>query len=101
MNVKDRISKLYQECTNENVDINKVLLTIITKYQLFEPCGYLSEDDDWVDIVIVSLETKKVSQALCIRKSEITSLGIFRHEEAEVEVDAQNESEEGSEDLYQ
>ncbi|MBR4448501.1 hypothetical protein [Methanobrevibacter sp.] len=101
MNIKDRILELYQECTNGTVDINKILLTIITKYQLFEPCAYLSEDEEWVDVVIVSLESKETAQPLCIKKSEITSFGIFRHEHVDAEIDTQKESEEGSEDLYQ
>ena len=101
MNIKEKILNLYQECTNDTVEIEKVLLTIVTKYQLFEPCAYLSEDDEWVDIVMVSLESKKISQPLCIKKSEITGFGIFRHEEVEVEGEVENESEEGSEDLYQ
>lgn len=97
MNIKDRIIKLSQECSNEAVDINDVLLTIVTKFQLFEPCSYLSEDEEWIDIVIVSPESNTMSQPLCIKKSEITSFGIFKHEEIEVEVVTQK----GSEDLYQ
>ncbi|MBQ2666041.1 hypothetical protein [Methanobrevibacter sp.] len=97
MNIEERILKLNQEHANETIDINEVLLTIVTKFQLFEPCSYLSEDEEWVDVVIVSLESNEMSQPLCIKKSEITSFGIFKREEIEVEFVTQK----GSEDLYQ
>ena len=97
MNIEERILKLNQEHANETIDINEVLLTIVTKFQLFEPCSYLSEDEEWVDVVLVSLESNDMSQPLCIKKSEITSFGIFKREEIEVEFVTQK----GSEDLYQ
>ena len=89
--------KLNQECAYETADINEMLLTIVTRFQLFEPCRYLSEDEEWVDVDIVSLESNGSSQPLCIKKSEITSFGIFNREEIEIEVVPQK----GSEDLYQ
>lgn len=97
MNLKERILKLNLEHTGETIDINDVLITIVTKFQLFEPCSYMSEDEEWVDMVIVSQESDELSQPLCIRKSEITSFGIFKHEEIDVEFVAQK----ASEDLYQ
>ena len=97
MNVKERILQLNFEHTGEKVEINDLLLTIITKYQFFEPCKYLSEDEEWLNIRIVSLEDSNVSQALSILKSEITTLGIYNHEEVEVNFTPQM----GSEDLYQ
>ena len=97
MNVKEKIVQLNLEHTGDSVEIDDLLLTIITKFQFFEPCKYLSEDEEWLNISVVSLEDSNVSQALCIRKSEITTLGIFNQEDAEVNVTPQM----GSEDLYQ
>ena len=97
MNVKERILKLNKEYNNETVDINEVLLTIITKFQLFEPCNYLSEDEEWLNVAIISIEDNSITQPLCIRKSEITTFGIFNREEIELNLQPQQ----GSEDLYQ
>ena len=97
MNVKERILQLNQQHTNKSINIDEVLLTIVTKFQLFEPCSYLSEDEEWLNIVMVSLEDNNLSQALSIRKSEITTFGIFNREEIELNLAPQK----GSEDLYQ
>jgi hypothetical protein len=97
MNIEERILKLNFEHTNENAQIRDLLLTIVTKFQLFEPCNYLSEDDEWVNVAIISLENNDAAQALSIRKSEITTFGIFNREEIELNSQPQK----GSEDLYQ
>uniref|UniRef100_UPI0038692452 hypothetical protein n=1 Tax=Methanobrevibacter sp. TaxID=66852 RepID=UPI0038692452 len=86
MNVKEKILNLNQEHTSQSVEINDVLLTVITRFQLFEPCGYLSEDDDWLNVALISIEDNNVSQALSIKKSEITTLGIFNREEVEINI---------------
>lgn len=88
---------LNQEHAGKSADINDLLLTIITKFQLFEPCSYLSEDDEWLNVSLISMEDNSVGQALTIRKSEITTFGIFNSEEIELSFAPQNESE----DLYQ
>lgn len=88
---------LNQEHAGKSADINDLLLTIITKFQLFEPCSYLSEDDEWINVSLISIEDNSVGQALTIRKSEITTFGIFNREEIELSFAPQNESE----DLYQ
>ena len=87
MNVKDKILNLNQEHTGKSADINDLLLTIITKFQLFEPCSYLSEDDEWLNVSLISIEDNSVGQALTIRKSEITTFGIFNREEIELNMD--------------
>lgn len=97
MNIEERILQLNLEHANENVEINDLLLTIVTKFQLFEPCRYLSEDDDWINVSLISLENNDMAQALSIRKSEITTFGIFNREEIELNLEPQK----GSEDLYQ
>ena len=97
MNVQERILQLNYEHTNQSSDINDLLLTVITKFQLFKPCNYLSEDDEWLNVAIISLEDNTVSQPLSIRKSEITTFGVFNREDVEVDLAPQR----GSEDLYQ
>ena len=98
MNVKDRILNLSKELTNETADINNLLIIVVTKYQLFEPCIYISEDEEWMNAALISLESNNISQALCIKKSEITTLGIFNKPEV---VEVEEEPQEESEDLYQ
>ena len=97
MNVKERILQLNQQHTNKSINIEEVLLTIVTKFQLFEPCSYLSEDEEWLNIVMVSLEDNNLAEGLSIKKSEITAFGIFNREEIELNLAPQK----GSEDLYQ
>ena len=97
MNVKDKILSLNREHTGKSADISDLLLTIITKFQLFEPCAYLSEDEEWLNVNLISIEDTSIGQALTIRKSEITTFGIFNREEIELNLAPQNESE----DLYQ
>ena len=97
MNVKERILNLNKEHTGEEIVIEDALLTIITKFQLFEPCNYLSEDEEWLNVAIISIEDNSISQPLCVRKGEITTFGIFNREEVELNVSPQQ----GSEDLYQ
>lgn len=96
MNVKERILKLNEEHTGEGADISDLLLTIITKFQMFEPCNYLSEDDEWLNVSIVSIEDNSISQPLAIRKSEISTFGVFNREEIQLGVFPQT----GSEDIY-
>jgi hypothetical protein len=102
MNVKEMILRLNREYSMKlNMewvdDIDELLLTVLTKYQLFEPCRYLSEDDEWVNVAMISFEGADMSQAMTLKKSEITSLGIFNQEEIEIDFEPQK----GSEDLYQ
>lgn len=97
MNIKERVINLNGEHSGNEVEIEDLLLTIITKFQLFEPCNYLSEDEEWLNVAIISLEDNSVSQPLSIRKSEITTFGVFNREEVEVNLNPQQ----GSEDLYQ
>lgn len=97
MNIKERVINLNKEHSGKDIEIEELLLTIITKFQLFEPCNYLSEDEEWLNVAIISLEDNSVSQPLSIRKDEITTFGVFNREEVEVNLNPQQ----GSEDLYQ
>ncbi|WP_304090518.1 hypothetical protein, partial [Methanobrevibacter gottschalkii] len=72
------------------------LITIISKFQLFEPCLYLSEDDDWLNVSMISLENEDFSQSMSILKKEITAFGVFNKEDVDINV-----SPVGSQDLYQ
>ncbi len=96
MNIKDRILELNRQCTNENAQITDLLLTLMTRFQLFEPCRYISEDDEWISISMISIEDDNLSQAMSIRKSEITMFGIFNP--AEIELSQINTD---PEDFYQ
>lgn len=86
MNVKDRILELNHQHTNQDLKIEDLLITIITKYQLFEPCIYLAEDDEWVNVAMVSIEDENISQAMSIRKSEITMFGVFNRDEIDLSI---------------
>ena len=96
MNIQDRIIQLNLEHTGDKIEIGDVFLTIISKFQLFEPCQYLSEDDDWVNVSLVSIEDEKSSQAMSILKKEITAFGVFKKDDDE-EITAPAVSQ----DLYQ
>ncbi len=96
MNIKERIIQLNFEQTGNTIEINDVLLTIISKFQLFEPCKYLSEDDDWVNVSLISLEDEKASQVMSILKKEITAFGVFKRDDDEDDVTPAV-----SQDLYQ
>lgn len=96
MNIQDRIIQLNLEHTGNTVEIGDVFLTIISKFQLFEPCLYLSEDDEWLNIALVSLENDKYSQSMSILKKEITAFGIFNKEDVDVHIPPI-----ASQDLYQ
>ena len=102
MNIKEMILNLNNEYSEQLKkdsveDIDELLLTIITKFQLFEPCKYLSENDEWINVAMISIEDPEISQAMTIKKCEITTLGIFNREEIELNLQPQK----GSEDLYQ
>ncbi|WP_405267837.1 hypothetical protein [Methanobrevibacter sp.] len=98
MNIQERILKLNYEHTGKSVAINELLLTIVSKYHLFEPCLYLSEDENWIDVAIISLESEEFSQSMSILKKEITAFGVFNKKDIEIAVPQVGES---TEDLYQ
>ena len=86
MNIKQRVLELNRQYTNESIEMDDVLLTIITKYQLFEPCKYLTEDEEWINVAMLSIEDENIAQMMSIRKSEITMFGIFNREEIELSI---------------
>ena len=92
MNIKDRILSLNFENTAQYMDIHDLFLTVITKFQLFEPCIYLSEDDDWLNIALISVDNEDISQPFSIRKSEITTFGIFNCDQLDSPLSHQKDS---------
>nr|WP_295161605.1 hypothetical protein [uncultured Methanobrevibacter sp.] len=84
MNVKERILDLNRQHTGNDAEINDLLLIVMTKFQLFEPCLYLSEDDEWVNVSMVSIEDESITQPMSIKKEEISMVGIFNREEIEL-----------------
>ena len=98
MNIQDRILQLNYELTGDSVEIRQLLFTVITKYQLYEPCAYMSEDENWLNIAIISPEGKESTRAMSILKKDITAFGLVPKRDAEAPA-PQAESE--AEDLYQ
>lgn len=84
MNINEKVIELQRQYTGEEIEIKDVLLTIITRYQLFEPCRYLSEDEEWVNVVMTSLEDETIAQPMSIKKSEIVMFAIYNREEIEI-----------------
>ena len=86
MNVKEKILDLNRQHTGKEAEINELLLTLMTKFQLFEPCIYLSEDGEWVNVTMVSIEDENITQPMSIKKSEISMVGIFNREEIDLNI---------------
>lgn len=92
MNIRQRTIDLKRQYDGEEISIDDVLLTIVTKFQLFEPCKYLTEDEEWINVAMMSIEDEDVAQVMSIRKSEITMFGIFNRDEIEIAI-PKNETE--------
>ena len=84
MNVEEKILDLNRQHSGEDAEIKDLLLIVMTKFQLFEPCLYLSEDDEWVNVSMVSIEDESITQPMSIKKEEISMVGIFNREEIEL-----------------
>ena len=67
-------------------NIQDLKLTFIFKFQLFEPCKYISEDEEWITFLIMPPDEALESQIMSLRKDEIVSFGILNeHNLAEME----------------
>ena len=82
MNFKEKIldmekafAKEYSRDATENVE--DLSITFIFKFQVFEPCKYVSEDEDWITFLIVPPDESIESQIMSLRKDEIVSFGII------------------------
>lgn len=84
MNVEEKILDLNRQHSGEDAEIKDLLLIVMTKFQLFEPCLYLSEDDEWLNVSMVSIEDESITQPMSIKKEEISMVGIFNREEIEL-----------------
>ena len=103
MDIKSRIlemNKVYCEKYDLKAsdDIDDLLIALITKFQLFEPCSYVSEDEDWITFIIVPQDESLGNQIMTLRKDEIISYGICNEKNISADDTApKNESE----SLYQ
>lgn len=81
MNYKERFLEMEKEFAKEasrspKENIEDLLVTFIFKFQIFEPCKYISEDDEWVTFLILPPDDSLESQIMALRKDEIVSFGI-------------------------
>lgn len=82
MNVKEKILEMDKqfasECSRDPVEnIEDLSLSFIIKFQLFEPCKYVSEDDEWLTFMILPPEEILECQIMTLKKDEIISFGIL------------------------
>lgn len=81
MNIKERILEMNefyasdQECELVE-DIKDIKLTFLIQFQLFEPCRYVGEDDEWITFILLPPNEELGSQIMSLKKSEIVSFGI-------------------------
>ena len=87
----------YSRDATENIE--DLSLTFIFKFQVFEPCKYVSEDEDWITFLIVPPDESVESQIMSLRKDEIVSFGILNEKNLEEFATVVNEIE--PESLYQ
>lgn len=82
MNYKEKFLEMEREFAKETSrdqidDIKELKLTFIFKFQIFEPCKYVSEDDEWITFLILPPDDSLESQIMSLRKDEIVSFGIL------------------------
>ena len=82
MNIKDRILDMDRYLvendfvTGDRVESEKDLLICIhTDVDIFEPCMYIGESDNWVNIIDLSLG--EGGQYMDIRKNNIIGFGLY------------------------
>ena len=91
MNYKEKFLEMEREFAKEYSrdpieNIQDLKLTFIFKFQLFEPCKYISEDEEWITFLILPPDEALESQIMSLRKDEIVSFGILNeHNLAEME----------------
>lgn len=81
MNIKERILEMDRQLadiqeTEPSQDIEDLLLAFLFKITAFEPCKYVSEDEEWITILLLPPDESLESQIMTLRKSEIISFGI-------------------------
>ena len=104
MNYKEKFLEMEKEFAKEYSReakqlISDLKLTFIFKFQIFEPCKYVSEDDEWITFMILPPDDSLESQIMSLRKDEIVSFGILNEHNIEEMNNLVNEIE--PESLYQ
>lgn len=82
MNYKEKLLEMEKQFAKESSrdaakNIEDLSLTFIFKFQIFEPCRYVSEDEEWITFLIVPPDDSVESQIMSLRKDEIVSFGIL------------------------
>ena len=82
MNYKEKLLEMEKQFANESSreavkNVEDLSLTFIFKFQIFEPCRYVSEDEEWITFLIVPPDDSIESQIMSLRKDEIVSFGIL------------------------
>lgn len=104
MTFKDRILEMEKafakEYSREAIqNIEDLSITFFFKFQVFEPCRYISEDEDWITFLIVPPDDNVESQIMALRKDEIVSFGILNEQNLAEFIEVTKEVE--PESLYQ
>lgn len=86
MNFKERFLEMERqfakECNREaKENVEDLLITFIFKFQIFEPCKYVSEDDEYLTFILKPGSEIFESQIMTVRKDEIVSFGILDENE--------------------
>lgn len=104
MNYKEKFLEMEREFAKESSrdpieNIQDLKLAFIFKFQIFEPCKYISEDDEWITFLILPPDDTLESQIMSLKKDEIVSFGLVNeHNIAEMN---NEKSEIEPESLYQ
>ena len=92
MNLKDRLISMDKKLVDMQYiddtyidDINNLFLVIETENINYSPCCYLDEDNDWVNVLVLSSEN--VSQCVSIRKDSIVTFGFINTGSESVTID--------------
>ena len=88
MNFKEKFLEMEKEFAGEASrnpieDIQELKLTFFFKFQIFEPCKYLSEDEEWITFLILPPDDSLESQVMSLKKEEIVSFGILNEHNLE------------------
>ncbi len=104
MNFKEKLLEMEKAFANESSrdpkeNVGDLSITFIFKSQIFEPCSYISEDEEWITFLIVPPDDSVESQIMSLRKDEIVSFGILNEKNLAEFTEIVNEIE--PESLYQ
>ncbi len=81
MNIKERILEMDKQLaeiqeSEPSQDIDDLLLAFLFKITAFEPCKYVSEDEEWITLLLLPPDDSLESQIMTLKKSEVISFGI-------------------------